>query len=54
MAVSFRCKITGNTVTFEHQVDIDSTRENSAYEEIVEEVEEPVVEKKVTKKQSKE
>mgnify|MGYP006295497721 CR=1 FL=1 len=57
MGVTFRCKATGNTVTFEHQVDIDTTRDNSAYEEIeneVEVVEEPIIKKKASVKSTKE
>ena len=50
MAVSFKCKISGNIVTFEHEVDIMSTRDNPAYEEVKEEVK---VEKPVKKTAAK-
>lgn len=39
--VTFRCKQSGNTVSFEHQHDIDSMKGHDGYER-VEEVEEPV------------
>ncbi|CAB4157173.1 hypothetical protein UFOVP678_8 [uncultured Caudovirales phage] len=45
--VKFRCKISGNVISFEHEVDIVSTRENPAYEEVFEEKE---VKEKVSKK----
>ena len=34
MSVSFKCKVSGNVITFEQEVDIITTRENPAYEEI--------------------
>ena len=51
MSVTFRCKASGNFVTFEHQVDIKTTRENAAYEEVKEEPkkEEKIVVKKPAK-----
>lgn len=38
--VKFRCKISGNIISFSHPVDIESTRRHSGYEELrsVEEV----------------
>lgn len=39
--VTFRCKQSGNTVSFEHQHDIDAMKSHDGYER-VEEVEEPV------------
>lgn len=38
MAVSFKCKISGNVVTFINEVDIITTRENPAYDEVKQEV----------------
>jgi hypothetical protein len=57
MSVVFRCKASGNTVTFVHEVDIITTRENPAYEEVVNVpavtvVEEPVAIKKATVKKT--
>ena len=34
MSVSFRCKTSGNIITFSWPADIETTRENPAYEEI--------------------
>ena len=49
MAVTFKCLTSGQTVTFEAQVDIDSMKGHSGYEEVVAVVvEEPA--KKSTKK----
>ena len=45
--VQFKCIISGNIISFEHEVDILTTRENPAYAEIKEEVK-PVA--KTTKK----
>ena len=36
--VKFKCKVSGNIVSFEHEVDIVTTRDNPAYEEVKEEV----------------
>lgn len=50
--VTFRCIVSNNMVEFTQAVDIATTRENPAYEEIIEtikEEEKPVV-KKSTKK----
>lgn len=50
MAVTFKCLTSGQTVTFEAQVDIDSMKGHSGYEEVTEQEQEPVVTKKSTKK----
>ena len=43
MSATFRCLISGQTVTFEHQVDIDSMKGHPDYERVEDEVaEEPV------------
>jgi len=49
MAVTFKCLTSGQTVTFEAQVDIDSMKGHEGYVQ-VEEVQEPVVAKKTTSK----
>lgn len=36
MAVTFKCLASGQTVTFVHQVDIDSMKGHSGYEEVKE------------------
>jgi hypothetical protein len=46
--VKFKCKVSGNIVSFEHEVDIVTTRDNPAYEEVKEETK-PVVESKEKK-----
>ena len=38
MSVTFKCLLSGNTVTFEHQVDIDSMKNHPDYELVVDEV----------------
>ena len=38
MTATFRCLISGQTVTFEHQVDIDSMKNHPDYEPVVEEI----------------
>ena len=43
MSVTFKCLLSGNTVTFEHQVDIDSMKGHPDYE-IVEDTPAAVVE----------
>lgn len=47
MSATFRCLLSGQTVTFEHQVDIDSMKGHPDYERIEDEptppVETPVV-----------
>jgi hypothetical protein len=50
--VQFKCIISGNIISFEHEVDIVTTRDNPAYVEIKEETkeEEKTVTKKTTKK----
>jgi hypothetical protein len=45
--VKFKCKVSGNIISFSQEVDIVTTRENPAYEEVKEEVK-PAV--KTTKK----
>lgn len=53
--VKFKCILSGNVIQFEHEVDIMTTRDNPAYEEIKEEVKEtPVVAKKAAKKPTSE
>lgn len=53
MSVTFKCLLSGNTVTFEHQVDIDSMKGHPDYEIVVEDTptvaveETPVVAKKM-------
>jgi hypothetical protein len=37
MTATFRCLLSGQTVTFIHQVDIDSMKGHSDYEPVVEE-----------------
>lgn len=46
--VKFKCKVSGNIVSFEHEVDIVTTRDNPAYEEVKEETK-TVVESKEKK-----
>lgn len=50
MAVTFKCLTSGQTVTFEAQVDIDSMKGHAGYEEVTEEAQEPVVVKKTASK----
>ena len=35
MQATFKCLVSGNTVTFEHQVDIDSMKGHPDYERVV-------------------
>ena len=51
MAVTFKCLTSGQTVTFIHQVDIDSMKGHEGYVQ-VEEVQEPVVAKKTASKKA--
>jgi hypothetical protein len=51
MAVTFKCLTSGQTVTFEAQVDIDSMKGHEGYEEVVV-AEEPVVAKKTASKKA--
>ena len=44
MAVTFKCLTSGQTVTFVHQVDIDSMKGHSGYEEVKEQQEAPTKE----------
>ena len=54
MAATFRCLASGQTVTFIHQVDIDSMKGHSGYEEVKEqEQQETTKEVLTTKKASK-
>lgn len=52
MAVTFKCLASGQTVTFIHQVDIDSMKGHSGYVQVEQEevVAEPVVATKKTAK----
>lgn len=50
MAVTFKCLASGQTVTFVHQVDIDSMKGHSGYEEVKEEQQEAPKEVLTTKK----
>jgi hypothetical protein len=52
MAVTFKCLTSGQTVTFEAQVDIDSMKGHEGYEVVTEEVQEPVVAKKTASKKA--
>jgi len=51
--VQFKCIISGNIISFEHEVDIITTRDNPAYEEVKEAIKEEV-KKPVAKKSTKE
>jgi hypothetical protein len=48
MSATFRCLISGQTVTFEHQVDIDSMKGHPDYERVEETA--PVVVEEAPKK----
>lgn len=48
MAVTFKCLASGQTVTFEAQVDIDSMKGHEGYVQVEQEVVEPVVATKKT------
>ena len=53
--VQFKCKATGNVVSFEHEHDIVDMRRHPSYEEVVAKAPEKVVEEKeVVKKSVKE
>lgn len=52
MAVTFKCLASGQTVTFEAQVDIDSMKGHGGYEEVTEQ--EPVTSKKAVSKKAAE
>jgi hypothetical protein len=41
MSATFKCLISGNTVTFVHQVDIDSMKGHPDYVRVIEEVSAP-------------
>ena len=51
--VKFKCIVSGNIISFEHEVDILTTRDNPAYEEVKEEVK-VEVKKSAVKKSTKE
>ena len=51
--VQFKCIMSGNIISFEHEVDILTTRDNPAYEEVKEEVK-TEVKKSAAKKSTKE
>ena len=56
MAATFKCLASGQTVTFIHQVDIDSMKGHSGYEEVKEQEQQqetPAKEVLTTKKASK-
>lgn len=53
MAVTFKCLASGQTVTFVHQVDIDSMKGHSGYEEVKEQQEEAPAKEVLTSKKSK-
>jgi len=46
MSATFKCLLSGNTVTFEHQVDIDSMKGHPDYELVVDE---PIIVEEVKK-----
>jgi hypothetical protein len=46
MQATFKCLVSGNTVTFEHQVDIDSMKGHPDYERVVEDTPEVAPEAK--------
>jgi hypothetical protein len=52
MSATFKCLISGNTVTFVHQVDIDSMKGHPDYERVIEDTPQviPQVAPQVTKK----
>ena len=47
MLATFKCLLSGNTVTFEHQVDIDSMKGHPDYEREEEQQQEEVTKKPV-------
>lgn len=53
MAVTFKCLASGQTVTFVNQVDIDSMKGHSGYEEVKQEQQEAPKEVLTSKKASK-
>jgi hypothetical protein len=53
MAVTFKCLTSGQTVTFVHQVDIDSMKGHSGYEEVKEQGQETPKEVLTPKKTAK-
>lgn len=53
MATTFKCLASGQTVTFIHQVDIDSMKGHSGYEEVKEQGQETTKEVLTPKKAAK-
>ena len=53
MAVTFKCLASGQTVTFVNQVDIDSMKGHSGYEEVKEQQQETPTKEVLTSKKSK-
>ena len=53
MAVTFKCLTSGQTVTFEAQVDIDSMKGHEGYEEVKEQQEQEATKEVLTKKAAK-
>jgi len=52
MATTFKCLASGQTVTFIHQVDIDSMKGHSGYEEVKEEQEQEAPKEVLTTKKT--
>ena len=52
MAVTFKCLASGQTVTFVHQVDIDSMKGHSGYEEVKEEQQQEATKEVLTSKKA--
>lgn len=51
MSVTFKCKQTGNTVTFRDSVDIEGMRKHPEYEEVVERVVLPTYEQSLSEEE---
>ena len=54
MSVTFRCKRSGNTVSFTNQDDIDGLRKHEGYDEVFENENVPTKEVEITAENSKE
>jgi len=52
MAATFRCLASGQTVTFIHQVDIDSMKGHSGYEEVKEQGQQETTKEVLTPKKA--
>ena len=52
MAVTFKCLASGQTVTFVHQVDIDSMKGHSGYEEVKQEQQQEAPKEVLTSKKA--